>query len=292
MYVDASETFVPVARPVPGQLNIHMVPEMIRDVVFHMVTHLEDEGDDKLQAAEIFAGDANLTAAFRAFGMSCASMDKATNPDTDDVLSDVGKGRLLYTVVKLAPGGLPWLAPPCSSWVWMSRRTSKRSSQDIEGDTTNESVAQANSIARLLAEVCQTCYALGVPYIIEQPRTSLLFTYPPMEAMLRSTRARRVAVDLGKAGATSQKPLALWGTAPWLERLAGIVRRRPALSQPRRLTEKKGRFVNGKKIALGRSAAYPRVFGTIVARLHAESIGHQVEGDMEETQVVVHIDSD
>jgi len=287
-HVDAA----PTPRPVPGQLNLQLVPQSLRDQVSVLWQQVQDEPDGKLHAADIFCGRGNLTAAFRAFGMACACMDRATSPDTDDVLTDIGKGKLLQMVVNLAPGGVLWLAPECKSWIWLSRRTSKRCSENADGDTSVTSVAEANAVARLLADVCRTCYALGVQYVIENPRSSVLFTYPPIEAMLRATDARSVAVDLGRAGATSPKPLVLWGTACWLDRLAGTIRRRPALSQPRRLTEATGRFVNGKKTDLEHSAAYPRVFGTIVARAHAHSINHTLKDEREEEAVVVQIDSD
>ncbi len=185
-----------------------------------------------------------------------------------------------------------WLAPPCSSWIWLSRKTTKRCAENVEGDTTVASVAEANDMARLLADVCRSCHALRVHYVIEQPQTSLLFIHPALATALQETRAERVAVNLGQCGASSQKPLALWGTAPWLQRLAGVVRRRSMVSHPRRLTERRGAHVNGKKSDLGASAAYPRVFCCIVARLHASSIGFPLEEEDHDAAVVAQVDSD
>lgn len=48
-------------------------------------------------------------------------------------------------VLRLKPGGLLHAGPPCSSWVWLNRGTSKRSDTNPEGNTKERTVLQANT---------------------------------------------------------------------------------------------------------------------------------------------------
>lgn len=54
--------------------------------------------------------------------------------------------RLVQLVLKTAPEGLIHCGPPCSSWVWVNRATSRRSRESPEGDGGVASVAPANTI--------------------------------------------------------------------------------------------------------------------------------------------------
>eukprot|EP00435_Cladocopium_sp_Y103_P033147 s1448_g8.t1 len=62
-------------------------------------------------------------------------------------------------------------------------------------------------------------HVTGVYVVLEQPSSSLLFSFEAVAQALDSVRARRVAVSMQAFGGTSRKSLALVGTAPWLEDL-------------------------------------------------------------------------
>ena len=272
--------------------NFDLVPEPFRDVVFRMVEHIEEHDISTLQAVEVFSGVGNMAAAFNAFGLPASTFEKEHGGESEDVLSDAGLGKLLFTVARVATGGLVWLGPPCSSWIWLSRRSTKRKKSDVQGDATVASVAEANKLAHVVADVIRTCHALGVYFVVEQPNTSLLFDYEPMALALSETRARRAFVELGRAGARTAKPLCLVGTAPYLARLAAIAKRRPMVTPGRALTTRKGGWVNGEREALQQSSSYPRTFCCLVARQHADLIGHVIPDHGEREPVLVEVDSD
>ena len=50
----------------------------------------------------------------------------------------------LKTLLRVVQGGLVHAGPPCSSWVWINRGTSGRSSWRPEGDRSQMSVVEAN----------------------------------------------------------------------------------------------------------------------------------------------------
>ena len=53
---------------------------------------------------------------------------------------------ILHMVLRLKVGGLLVGGPPCGSFVWVNRATSKRSKQNVFGDTGKSYVKAANAI--------------------------------------------------------------------------------------------------------------------------------------------------
>jgi hypothetical protein len=81
-------------------------------------------------------------------------------------------------------------------------------------------------------------------------------------------------LQLGRVGLTSEKPLELWGTAPWLASLAFHVQGLPPLPawKKRRLTTTDaGGGWTGSKQEMAASAEYPKEFCNEVAK---RALGH------------------
>lgn len=62
--------------------------------------------------------------------------------------------RLIQMVLQTKPDGLVHAGPPCSTWVWVNRGTSQRSSEYPEGDSTVPSVKSSN---QNLVHICILC---------------------------------------------------------------------------------------------------------------------------------------
>lgn len=56
--------------------------------------------------------------------------------------------KLVQLVLKTRGDGLIHCGPPCSTWVWVNRATSRRSRDVPEGDPTVQSVASSNMFLR------------------------------------------------------------------------------------------------------------------------------------------------
>ena len=290
--MDSSRQNVPVCWNVTSGVNFDMLPDRFRDVVFRMSEHISEYEVSKLHALDVFSGTGNMAAAFNAFRMPAATFDKEVGGESEDILGDAGLGQLLFNVARVVTGGVVWFGPPCSTWIWLSRRSTKRTRAEVGGDTSVAAVMEANEIAHIVADVIRTCHTLGLYYVLEQPASSLLFNYEPISAVLADTRAQSVSVELGRAGAMTPKPLRLMGTAPYLIRLAGIVRRRSMVTRARALTRREGGWVNGERGALRLSSSYPRTFCCIVARLHADLAGVDIPEPEEPTLVPIEVESD
>ena len=139
-------------------------------------------------------------------------------------------------------------------------------------------------------------YCLGVFFVIEQPSSSALFSWWPMQRMLFRCGCSRIAIMLYSFGAPTQKSLVLQGTAPWLEDVQDASKSFRSQNQGKRqaLVEKKttklgirvqgkkqalvenkttklGIRINGKPNALKQSGEYPPRFGDLIGQLQSKT---------------------
>ena len=160
------------------------------------------EDDAVLDFVEAFAGSGAVTRGLQTHHFKGRSLDMRRHPGMD-FLTPAGFCLLLGSVMALQPGGLLWAAPPCSSWVFMSRGSYGRARQ-IEGDGSPRPTAN-NALVERLVLALEFCATRGCVWIIEQPGTSIMFEYPAMQRRLERQRAVKVRLDMGAYGAESQK---------------------------------------------------------------------------------------
>jgi hypothetical protein len=244
----------------------------------------------KVSGIHSFAGQKQMSKSFLKFGMAMLPYEMDDEPVLQNCLSLRGQQNYLEKLaqVSLNPDGLCWLDPPCGWWIWMSISVHKRSKKNPYGDTGHPMVVWHNTIAEFVADVIRTCDALGVHYVMEQPLTSVLPEFPPVEKALMATKAACIKFPLCKFGASSQKPMQFWGTAPWLQQLRAIAERIyvcPSGSKPEDFPAgpnivfaaaptqtlsfrgPEGQ-VTGQKQVMTRSAAYPPCFCDTIAFIH------------------------
>lgn len=178
---------------------------------------LDEQPLKPLDYAEAFAGTGAVHRALAAFGLEGRAMDLKYSPD-HNVLKPVGMLLLLETAMALKPGGIFWAAPPCSSWVFLSRSSTGRHLQ-VEGDVALRSVVAQNALVERLVLVLEILALRGVFWIVEQPASSCMWDYPAMRSLRERHGLQPRLLDMGAYGGTSQKPTHLLGTAPYLKYL-------------------------------------------------------------------------
>ena len=78
-----------------------------------------------LSFVELFAGDAAVSKGLRLFGYSGLSFDMRYS-ELHNFLTPSGYLAALAAIMPIHVGGVVWMAPPCSTWVWVSRHSTKR----------------------------------------------------------------------------------------------------------------------------------------------------------------------
>ncbi len=169
-----------------------------------------------LDFGEVFAGEGRVSASLRAEGFVGRSLDVAYSPD-HDVLTPVGLLLLLKTALELRTGGVLWAAPPCSTWVFLSRGSTLRTRTEPEGNRLSRAVVAQNALVERLCLVLEILCHRGVHWIIEQPAGSCMWDYPAMAGLISRHRVPHIRTDFGAfPGSESLKPTILVGTAPYL----------------------------------------------------------------------------
>lgn len=121
-----------------------------------------------------------------------------------NLLSTLGIVVALQTLRSLVKGGLYWAAPPCSSWVWLSRSSTGRTRLRPGGQRHRLKVRQANKLARRVCYICTYVRAKQAHFVIEQPASSVMPLYGPVRRLLRKHGAFEVSVPLGQYGSGSE----------------------------------------------------------------------------------------
>ena len=261
-------------------LRMSLAPPEWVDAICMLMRDAEASDDLPLYMLEVFAGVGNIAKAFVARGMPALAFDRTYESETtEDVLHEKGLHKCLAMLIRVREKGLVWMAPQCSTWVWVSRFTYKRSAKQPLGDETHPDVQEANLVADVVAKIIIVCRALRIHYVVEQPSSSLLWHHPAINSALVSCGGGKASVQLGRMGAASAKPLTLCGSAPWLVRLAAWIRVRPLPVQLESLAPVQGGWVSGRRDALAASSAYPVAFAEAIAAEHEKVVGPAAASD-------------
>jgi hypothetical protein len=237
-------------------------------------------GCEHLDILEFFAGKCVITDHCRALGLTSLPYEIMLGPVLNNILSAKGFAFALYLACRLKEGSMCWLAPVCSSWVWLCQGSSGRNPAQPMGDANKVFVRQANIMVSRVVLLLHVLRARRVFWILEQPQNSLLQFHVRFQDFIRDYTVYRAHVPLGVFGSDTRKPV-------WLYSGHDIVN---TFNQFRLLPGTKfskslvTRTLDGKvhgSVHLRSSQAYPEDFGREVARLfmeHREMLG--VEASM------------
>ena len=259
----------------PPQVRLLVPPVVVRNIDF----------------LDVCAGRARPTKWAMMMGLTSAALDVESGPHMD-ITTDEGLALLVTCVCRVVHGGLVLIGPQCSSWVWMSRFSSKRSPENPLGAASREKVRKGNCLNARCSLVCGIASSLGVPWVIEQPSSSLFFATPQMQALVGICEARRIVFPMSHFGHPTCKRTVLVGTASWLPTFYGgdaglepamgrtpkartkaaLVRRAPKAKAKVRLVRRLG-VQNGQQRVRGTpelsaSQVYPARFALAVVRAH------------------------
>jgi len=176
------------------------------------------EPDRDITFVEIFAGEAAVSRGMRLVGFAGETFDLRKSA-SHDILTPVGFLAILAAAMRIRRGGVLWAAPPCSTWVFLSRHSTGRGRDPSGNWQTSDYIASQNALVCRLLLLARLCIARGVYYIIEQPRSSCMFKYGPFAEFLKKHPATSVCTEMGAFGMMAEKDMNLIGTAPYLPML-------------------------------------------------------------------------
>ncbi len=244
-----------------------------------MWLHLaETEPDGGLDFCEVFAGTGAVHRGLLAHGLRGRAIDLSYD-EGHNVLKPEGLLLVLSTILDLKPGAILWAAPPCSSWIFMSRGSTGRH-KEVQGYTWLPKVVVATALVERLVLALELATLRGAHWIVEQPGNTVMWEYPAMRDCLRRHGVRPCSLEMGSYGAMSWKRTTLMGTAPYLPLLERTCSRKLKL----RLqvegvqTAKKWKDANGQPRCQGTkdlkgTQSYPEAFGAAHGLLYLQTRG-------------------
>ena len=264
-----------------------MKPEDCSLVIFGLTVSavLNSACDQRdLDVVELWSGVAAIVAAARAAGFTARPFDKfrikgATDTDdpdtTEDILLEAGFRRALNLVLRVRPGGLVWMAPVCSSWIFLNLKNTKRNKvagPRFGGNLRYLPVRHGNRMAEMAAFLFLVAAARGVHAVIENPAASMMFNYEVFARACGLWSKRFWAIlphcrfSTTPFGSRIGKKFKLMCSHAWVRQLACKClcpgRKHKQLCTVKDVRGK--RTVTGISQALQDSAAYPRNMGIAV----------------------------
>ena len=164
---------------------------------------------------EYFAGCEALAGGFRLRGYRALPFELDLDPvgGTHDMNTAVGFAHAIVLAVLCVRGGYGHLATVCSSWVWLSRSATMRSSGMPNGFGDNATVVDANVMTSRSVLLLWILDCRGFMATLEQPTSSVMPHYFRMQEWFSRRAVYRYRVLLGYFGADSPKPIYLWSTS-------------------------------------------------------------------------------
>ncbi len=238
---------------------------MVAQMQFH-------KGVGCFDGLEVFAGQRRITKAMmQLYGLHVVPFDKYTVDECMDIESEQGFVLAVAFLLACKPGSLIWLAPVCSSWVFINRATSLRNPLLPAGNTHLPHVKSGNLQAARVAVLIYLAHFLGLTWIVEQPRSSILHCSARFVEILARLPCHRAVAALGAFKAETLKPLWLLSNASWPQELENhrVPWHHKFLVRASVVKVKSGRkTVTGVAKNLKNSQTYTRRFGRAVAALH------------------------
>jgi hypothetical protein len=227
-----------------------------------------------LDGIEFFSGCEAVTRGMTGQGLVCMPFDKVIDPMLN-LNSNAGFAHAVELILRLRPGSLIWGAPPCSSFVFMSRGTTLRSKDNPLGNVLHRSVRHANMVVARLVVLLMLGLLRGCQFCVEQPGTSLMGSLPCWQFLMQHFVVHTVRTSMGAFGAPTPKNTILWCSGVWVYKLIRrhTQSRSNALGLPPttiRYQTKSGKCRVQGGPGLKQTQAYPTEFGEEVARHFAE----------------------
>lgn len=230
-----------------------------------------------LKCVEYFSGVETIVSAFRENGMPAEPFD-IRNSWRQDLCNVTGFVTALRLASRLQDGAsLATFATVCSTWVWVSRSSTGRSSNNPHGNTTLGCVRTANLMVARTALLALYLLCRNVRWLLEQPSSSLMSQHSRLRMLQRLGGAGARPFEaaqwgdiftwLGAFGGEISKPTRLYGNGG-VRFLAALRRDRPPLGtfQAQAAGVYRVDVTGGKKSVSGgprlkATQEYPKEFG-------------------------------
>ena len=203
---------------VPAEI-MNMIPVRVKEIL--QCEHTSLVVLRNIHVADFFAGKSRIARWSELLGLTTVAIDRDHSSHLD-FCSDEGLATAICTLLRVREGGLCFMGPQCSSWVWLSRSVTKRSAADPDGDVNLATVREGNHLNKVVALLVTIAGLAGISWVIEQPGSSLFFHTQIMRSVISEVNPFQRWLWLRKWGHFSKKSTVLVGVAGFLSNGQGV----------------------------------------------------------------------
>ncbi len=271
--VTAAEQVLPHGTPdILAAIALEHVPCIVLRILLVILLHPLLPMNGPIDAAELFAGEMAVTLALQALGLVAIPYEIKLDNVCMDLNSNPGFALAIGLVARLAmnpDGGLLWMAPVCSTWIYLAMGVTLRSRFTPDGDTDLRSVRDANLMARRCVLLAQLADAFGITWILEQPKSSVMAWSRRFQGIIKNLSVYVSGeVHMGAYGGSSEKSLKLYSNKPWVghfNKRVGSNFKAKDNTIWKTYVDKRGKKSVTGGTGLKATQAYPKPFGRKVA---------------------------
>ena len=257
-------------------MRLFCVPMVVFNILAIMFQSEFFQDIRDVDALELFAGAGAVTKNLALQGLLAIAYDIGIGGPSMDWNGGQGFITALQLWRRLRRGGFCWLGTVCSTWIYLSRWSTHRTTGDAIGDTSSASVREGNRQTARSALMMVLTWANQSCFVLEQPLSSMMMMFPPMLHIAHICRLHgftmhKIETYMKDFGHAENKGTLLFSNELWTH---GLIRENSGRGfEPSQLTHKFRRKCDGKLQCSGRgkelkaSQEYPWAFGTEVATL-------------------------
>lgn len=142
-----------------------------------------------LELTEFFCGKKALTDSFNYLNMPAEGFDRELCKDCD-FLTTSGYCTALALLLRLRIKGVAWFGTPCSSWIFLSRGSTKRSRENPLGDPGSAYITSQNKIVARVVLMIKIAGYFGAHWVVEQPSSSIMDLHPTFARLRRMKKVK------------------------------------------------------------------------------------------------------
>ena len=211
---------------------------------------------------ELFCGHAAHTNAMKDLGFNAVGFDKIRG-SIEDIVEDSGYDFALFYTLCLEEDGSFWSGLECSTFIFMARNGTGRTTFRAEGNYNCQRVRNANLMACRSIALMTIAHLRKVNTWMEQPLSSLAPHLEVVEVFINYVMIFQTTTFLRAYGGDYEKGIHVWSNSPEVE----LLRRERISSQKKLAIKTKSGAVNGIKHSLKKSQRYPAKFGQQFAKI-------------------------
>ena len=255
------------------------LPIFMMNILLFLFGSSQTINSRNLDNIEFFAGVSAIHRAALDLQLASCRYDIIFNQDSNDVNSLAGFLTAVQLCRRLKKGALAHFATVCSTWVWISRSSTKRSVTCPLSEKPTECVKQANKMVGRCTLLMILVMALEGIWILEQPSSSLMCLHPRLKAFKNRIEERSLVnrcwwhchTWMGMYGGESPKATRLWSCSPLVMKLHRKLDRSLDWAPEVTASIAPDGGVTGNRDAMKESQAYPEAYGKAVGQLVSES---------------------